>query len=141
MPSEALRLRCLTRRSSVVLQLPFRPDPISAYRFCAIRSITNHTRSPGAPQFRQLESYVDDSKVLLSFSISDAIDAKFKLEDDLRNVTTWCCTNDLLINPEKTKFMFIGTKQVISKHSVNFTVSFIGRFLWLSNQQEIWEHT
>ena len=46
--TEALRCRCLTRRSSVVPQLPFRPDPISAYRFCAIRSITNHTG--GVPQ-------------------------------------------------------------------------------------------
>ena len=84
---------------------------------------------PGAPQFCQLESYVDDSKVLLSFPVADVIDAKFKLEDDLCNVATWCCTNDLLINPEKTKFMLIGTKQMISKHSVNFTVSFIGKTL------------
>ena len=84
---------------------------------------------PGAPQFCQLESYVDDSKVLLSFPVADVIDAKFNLEEDLRNVATWCCTNDLLINPEKTKFMLIGTKQMISKHSVNFTVSFIGRTL------------
>ena len=43
---------------------------------------------PGAPQFCQLESYVDDSKVLLSFPVADVIDAKFKLEDDLRNVAT-----------------------------------------------------
>ena len=84
---------------------------------------------PGAPKFCQLESYVDDSKVLLSFPVADVIDAKFKLEDDLRNVATWCSTNDLLINPEKTKFMLIGTKQMISKHSVNITVSFIGKTL------------
>ena len=84
---------------------------------------------PGAPQFCQLESYIDDSKVLLSFPVADVIDAKFKLEDDLRNVATWCCTNDLLINPEKTKFMLIGTKQMISKHSFNFTISFIGKTL------------
>ena len=77
---------------------------------------------PGAPQFCQLESYVDDSKVLLSFPVADVIDAKFKLDDDLRNVATWCCTNDWLINPEKTKLMLIGTKQMI-------TVSFIGKTL------------
>ena len=40
---------------------------------------------PGAPKFCQLKSYVDDSKVLLSFPVADVIDAKFKLEDDLRN--------------------------------------------------------
>ena len=60
---------------------------------------------PGAPQFCQVESYADDSKVLLSFPVADVIDAKFKLEEGLRNVATWCCTNDLLIDPEKTKFM------------------------------------
>ena len=73
--------------------------------------------------------YCLNSKVLLSFPVADVIDAKFKLEDDLRNVATWCSTNDLLINPEKTKFMLIGTKQMISKHSVNITVSFIGKTL------------
>ena len=58
---------------------------------------------PGAPQFCQLESYVNDSKVLLSFPVTDVIDAKFKLEGDLHNVATWRCTNDLLINPEQNE--------------------------------------
>ena len=77
---------------------------------------------PGAPQFCKLESYADDSKVLLSFSAVDVIDAKSKLEDDLRKVATWCCTNDLLINPEKTKFMLIGTKHVMfTFHFITFS--------------------
>ena len=84
---------------------------------------------PGAPQFSQLESYVDDSKVLLSFPVNDVNNAKTKLEKDLRNVAFWCCKNDLLINPDKTKFMLIGTRQMMSKHSVDFTVSFMGKSL------------
>ena len=92
---------------------------------------------PGAPQFCRHESYVDDSKVLLSFPVADVIDAKFKLEDDLRNVATWCCINDLFINPEKRKFMLIGTKQMISKRRLISLFRLLERLLRLSNQQEI----
>ena len=84
---------------------------------------------PDAPQFCQLESYVDDSKVLLSFPVTDFNDAKIKLEEDLRNVATWCCENQLLINPDKTRFMLIGTRQLMSSHSVDFSISFMGRTL------------
>ena len=38
----------------------------------------------GTLEFCQLESYVDDSKVLLSFPVSDFNDAKIKLKGDLR---------------------------------------------------------
>ena len=84
---------------------------------------------PGAPQFCQLESYVDDSKVLLSFPVTDFNGAKIKLEEDLRKVAIWCCENQLLINPDKTKFMLIGTRQLMSSHSVDLSVSFMGRTL------------
>ena len=58
---------------------------------------------PGAPQFCQLESYVDDCKVLLSFPVTDFNDAKIKLEQDLLKVAICCCENQLLINSDKTK--------------------------------------
>ena len=83
----------------------------------------------GAPQFCQLESYVDDSKVLLSFPVNDLNDARIKLEEDLRKVAIWCCKNQLLINPDKTKFMLIGTRQLMSSHSVVLFATFMGRTL------------
>lgn len=46
---------------------------------------------PDAPQFCQLESYVNDSKVLLSFPVTNFNDAKIKLEEDLRRIATWSC--------------------------------------------------
>ena len=54
---------------------------------------------PFAPQTCCLESYVDDSKVFLSFPLLflDIDSAVWKLEDDLCNVATWCCDNNLLI--------------------------------------------
>ena len=38
-----------------------------------------------------------------------------KLNADLKRVAAWCCSNSLLINPEKTKFLLFGTKQALAK--------------------------
>ena len=67
-----------------------------------------------APQFCQLQLYVDDYKVLLSFPVTDFNDAKIKLEEDLCKVATWYRENQLLINTDKTMFMLIGTRQLMS---------------------------
>ena len=49
-----------------------------------------------------LGSYIDDSKVLLSFPLSDIDSAIRKLEDNPCNVAMWCCDNNLLlINPAR----------------------------------------
>ena len=64
---------------------------------------------PLSPRSSSLESYVDDSKIFLSFPIKDTISTKAKLEEDLCQVAKWCSTNQLLINQEKTKFLEIGT--------------------------------
>lgn len=54
---------------------------------------------PSTPQKCQLESYVDDSKVFLSFPIKSIKQAVKNLEEDLH--TKKCCKNYLLINPGK----------------------------------------
>ena len=38
-----------------------------------------------------LESYVDDSKLYLSFSVKDAEDAAACLTADLQRIAAWCC--------------------------------------------------
>ena len=50
----------------------------------------------------QLESYVDDSKLLFSFLIRDANIALGKIRQNLLEVARWCCEHKLLINPFKT---------------------------------------
>ena len=35
--------------------------------------------------------------------------------EDLRNIASWCCTNSLLINPRKTKFIVFGVRQLVPK--------------------------
>ena len=76
-----------------------------------------------------LESYVDDLKVLLSFPLHQIDAAITNLEQDQHRVASWCCENHLLINPEKTKYMMIGTRQLMNKLPIDVSVSFLGKSL------------
>ena len=33
------------------------------------------------------------------------------IEEDQHRIFEWCCNNSLLVNPEKTKMMVVGTRQ------------------------------
>ena len=61
-----------------------------------------------------IESYVDDSKLFMSFPRSAIHDSIKALEEDLQRVAYWCCSNRLLINPDKTKVLHIGTRQMLN---------------------------
>ena len=82
---------------------------------------------PLAPQVCNLESYVDDSKIFLSFPVKDVESAKRVLEEDLRRVAAWCCKNQLLINPKKTKFLMVGTQQLLRRLPSEILISFLGK--------------
>ena len=84
---------------------------------------------PCAPQVCGLESYVEGSKVFLSYSLPDVDTAIANLEQDLLHVAAWCCENQLLINPDKTKFMFIATRQLRKRFFSSPVVSFLGKSL------------
>ena len=58
---------------------------------------------PFASQTCCLESYVDDSKVFLSFPLSDIDSGVWKLEDDLRNVARWWCDKTLITTYSLTR--------------------------------------
>ncbi len=62
---------------------------------------------PKAVSDCNIESYVDDTKTFLSFSLSEADLGLLRLSQDLRNIAEWCCSNKLLINPTKTEFMIL----------------------------------
>jgi hypothetical protein len=76
-----------------------------------------------------LESYVDDSKLLLSFTIQDVDNAILSLQDDLSGITKRCCENKLLINPTKTKFLLICTRQLLFRLPVEMSLSLLGEIL------------
>ncbi|CAB4041326.1 Hypothetical predicted protein [Paramuricea clavata] len=84
---------------------------------------------PCASYNGDLESYVDDTKTLLSFPLTEADTGIKNLEEDLHKIASWCCENNLLVNPDKTKFMIIGTRQLMNELDVNISISFMGKIL------------
>ena len=75
-----------------------------------------------------VESYVDDTKLYLSFTLLDLDSGLAQISEDLQQVAGWCCLNKLLINPGKTKFMLFGVSQYLSKIT-NPRLFFLGKVL------------
>ena len=80
-------------------------------------SIPNHCQSMG---------YVDDTKLLLALPPNQTADAVSMLNDDLREITKWCCRNSLLLNPDKTKLLVIGVPQ-LTKTLPTLSVTLMGK--------------
>ena len=70
---------------------------------------------PSVVKFSSVESSVDDTKVYLSCLSKNIDSCLAKVSEDLRLIASWCFTNKLLINPDKTKLILSGTKQHLSK--------------------------
>ena len=83
---------------------------------------------PSVVKFSSVESYVDDTKVYLSFSSKDIDSCLTKVTEDLRLIAAWCCNNKLLINPSKTKLILFGMRQLLSKIP-DVRVPFLGQNL------------
>jgi hypothetical protein len=79
------------------------------------------------PQASELESFVGDSKIFMSFPIEDIASAKTKIEEDFKLIATWFFENKLLINLEKTKLLLIGTRQMLRKLLEEITITFLGK--------------
>lgn len=73
----------------------------------------------------ELESYVDDSKVFMSFPVKNADQVEVKHENDLHQTATWCLQTQLLINPKNTKFLILGTRQLL-KRVPDMCLNFLG---------------
>ena len=100
---------------------------VQSYRhYCfAFTWMTYHRQRP----LCQIESYMDNSKLFLSFQLSDIDQSILKLEQDLLRTAQWLCENHLLINPDKTKFLLLGTRRMLSRLSEDLSMSFLGEKL------------
>ena len=83
---------------------------------------------PSAPKKCSVQSYVDDTKLVVSFKMKDTVNAFAYLRDDLRRIGQWCSKNLLLLYPSKTKLMVSGSRQMHSK-LVTRSPTFMGRVL------------
>ena len=76
-----------------------------------------------------LDSYVDDSKLHLAFLVEDIQQAILKLEFDLHKTAKWCLEHQLLINPNKTKFLLVGTRSRLQNIPTTISLKFLGETL------------
>ena len=71
----------------------------------------------------------DGTKIYFSFASKDIDSCLRQVAKDLQHVVEWCRANYLLINPDKTKFVLFGVRQLIPKLPSNITVPFLGQDL------------
>ena len=51
------------------------------------------------------------------------------IEEDLHIIFEWCCNNSLLVNPEKTKMLVVGTRQLMNQLESPVHINFMGENL------------
>ena len=83
---------------------------------------------PSVPQYCSMQCYVDDTKLLLSFQPQDQSQVVTEINRDLARICNWCFDNQLLLNPDKTKLLVCGSKQMATKID-NVMLSLIGKQL------------
>ena len=67
------------------------------------------------PKHCSLQSYIDDTKLLLNFRLKDQQDTVSKMSEDLHRICQWAFTNKLLLNPDKTKLVVFGSRPLFRK--------------------------
>jgi hypothetical protein len=84
---------------------------------------------PAVSVSSDLDSYVDDSKLHLAFLVEDVQQIIAKLENDLYKTAKWCLEHQLLINPDKTKFLLVGTRSMLQNLPTQINLNFLGKTL------------
>ena len=74
----------------------------------------------------QPAAYVDDSQLLFKLCVSDSSSAMAAVNQDLKDISKWWAKNFLLINPEKTKLVVVGSAQLI-KRLPHISLSLLGK--------------
>ena len=83
---------------------------------------------PSTPKHCLVESYVDDTKLYMSFQPHDSGNIVAALNEDLVSIRNWCFENGLLLNPDKTKLIIYGSRQMTAKIP-EFRLTLLGKDL------------
>jgi len=83
---------------------------------------------PLVPEHCAPQCYVDDTKLLMSFHLQDQSSVMDKMNKDLLKIRNWCFYNQLLLNPDKTKLVIFGSRQMATKVE-DFRLSLLGKEL------------
>ena len=130
----------------MVQELLFKQVPSCTYKYCSFRTPANevqcssrkhpwtvalyglHNDLLSIPQHCSTDCYVDDTKLLMSFQVQDFKPTMAAMNDDLFKLCNWCFDNRLLLNPDKTKLIVYGNRQMISKLQ-DFRLTLLGKEL------------
>ena len=82
---------------------------------------------PSVSKSCTLESFVDDSKTFLTFSVSSMNCSLEAMEEDLQRIFQWCGNHSLLINPEKIKMLIVGSRQMMQQIQTAPNINFISK--------------
>lgn len=61
--------------------------------------------------------YVDDTKVLISLELHNQHEVIAKTNKDLLSIQNWCLSNQLLLDPVKTKLVIFSSQKMSTKVS------------------------
>ena len=62
----------------------------------------------------------------MSFPVKDVNTIVQQINEDLSLIASWCCYNHLLIGPDKTKLLVMGTRQMLQKLP-DFHITLLGK--------------
>lgn len=82
-------------------------DPLLFILYCAdiVKTI----------KYSNYHLYADDIQLYISFDPSDTQIAVEKINSDLARIVNWSEQNTLVLNPDKTKYMLLGTAKQVNK--------------------------
>ena len=84
---------------------------------------------PAVSEMCSSACYIDDTKLILSFTVEESHATADKVNDGLQQICGWCFENYLLLNADKTKLRVFGSWQMICK-PLSFKLSFLGKELF-----------
>ena len=89
----------------VVYLKVLRPWPTSFH------SLYNPLGSVISKNLTKYHLYADDTQLYISFTPSNSISSLEILSNTFSDILSWMSSNKLLLNPSKTEFLLVGTKQ------------------------------
>ena len=126
-----------------------------AYKYCSFRTLlmrygvpqgsilspllfTAYTNDlPSIPQHCSVDCYIDDTKLLMSFQVQDCEPTMAAMNDDLIKLRNGSFNNRLLLNPDKTKLIVYGSRQMITKLR-DFRLTLLGKELLPATLLRTW---
>ena len=83
---------------------------------------------PSTPKHCLVERYVDNTKLYMSFQPKDTGNIVAALNEELVTIRNWSFENGLLLNPDKTKLIIYGRRQMTAKIP-EFRLTLLGKDL------------